>query len=493
MAGIGFELRKMLSKDSYSGLLGAYGYAGVVSSGPWVFSIAGVLAIGMLARGTVPPHRVTQFLVSVTYLMAGSVLLTGPLQLMFSRFVADRIYEERRDRILPNLFGALTLTTVTSGVLASLLVFGTFREPFTCQALLVANFVVLCDAWLLTVLLSGVKAYRTVVALFLAAYLVSVASAVALRPYGLDGLLAGFLVGQAGAAFAALGLAIHAFPGHRRVRFEFLDPTRAHYELAAVGAVFYIGAWADKAVFWFNPSTSAAVIGPLRFSIIYDLPIFLAYMSVIPAMAVLFLRLEADFADRCQAFFSAIRDGAPLDRIEHLKDRMVSCVRQGLFEVLKVQAVTLAAVFVAGPLVLKATGISPLYLRLLYVDAVGVSLQVLFLAVLNVLFYLDERKAALALSGVFAFANLTLTLVTQRMGPDWYGFGFAAAALIAAVFGLPLLSGKFARLERETFMLQPLWPDAARARSQRDLAIAAARAIQHPIDFLVSKHAGGQS
>jgi uncharacterized membrane protein len=492
VAGIGFELRKMISRESYTGLLGAYGYAGLVSSGPWVFSIAGVLAIGMLASHTVsPPERVTQFLVSVTYLMAGSVLLTGPLQLMFSRFVADRIYEERRDRVLPNLFGALALTTIASGLLASVFVFWTFPEPFTTCTLLVSNFVVLCDAWVLTVLLSGVKAYRTVVGLYLAAYLASVGASAALRGFGLDGLLAGFLVGQAGALFAALALAIRAFPGGRGVRFDFLSPGQAHYGLAAVGAVFYFGAWADKAVFWMNPSTGAPVIGPLRVSVIYDLPMFLAYLTVIPSMAVLFLRLEADFADRCQSFFAAVRDGAPLHQIERIKDGMVTCVRRGLFEILKVQGMTLALVLMAGPTMLKWAGVSPLYLRLLHVDAVGVALQVIFLAVLNILFYLDERKAAFALSTIFACANLLLTLVSQRLGPDWYGFGFASAALVAAAVGLPFLSRKFERLERETFMLQPLWPSAAPARTPRDLAVAAGRAIQQPI-FHMWKHAGGR-
>ena len=494
MAGIGFELRKMLSRDSYAGLLGAYGYAGLVSSGPWVFSIAGVLAIGLLAAGTVsPPERVTQFLVSVTYLMAGSVFLTGPLQLMFSRFVADRIYENRKDRILPNLLGALSLTTLVSGALATLVVVTTFQESTACLVLLVANFVVLSDAWVLMVLLSGVKAHRRVVGLFFAAYLASVVAAAALRPWGLEGLLAGFLLGQAGAMFAALGLVIRAFPGARNVVFDFLDPDQAFYELAAVGAIFYAGAWADKVLFWMNPATSAVAFGPLRYSVIYDLPIFLAYLTVIPSMAVLFLRLEADFADRCSAFFGMVRDGAPLHRIEQVKDGMVSCVRQGLLEILKVQVVTLVAVFAAGPAILRLVGISPLYLRLFYVAAAGVALQVIFLAVLNVLFYLDERRAALVLSAIFAAANLSLSALTLRLGPQWYGFGFAAAALIAAVSGLPLLSRKLARLECETFMLQPLWPAQKRRREPRDHAVAAAAKAQRPIEVLVSKQAGGRS
>ena len=49
MAGIGFELRKLMRRDSFWGLLRAYGYAGMISSGPWVLSILGVVAILLLA------------------------------------------------------------------------------------------------------------------------------------------------------------------------------------------------------------------------------------------------------------------------------------------------------------------------------------------------------------------------------------------------------------------------------------------------------------
>jgi polysaccharide biosynthesis protein PelG len=48
MAGIGYELRKLLQKDSLLALIRAYAYAGLISSGPWVLSILGMLAIGLL-------------------------------------------------------------------------------------------------------------------------------------------------------------------------------------------------------------------------------------------------------------------------------------------------------------------------------------------------------------------------------------------------------------------------------------------------------------
>ena len=52
------------------------------------------------------------------------------------------------------------------------------------------------------------------------------------------------------------------------------------------------------------------MVGPLRSSLIYDLPIFLAYLAVIPGMAVFLLRIETDFAEAHGRFFDAVRGGA---------------------------------------------------------------------------------------------------------------------------------------------------------------------------------------
>lgn len=70
MAGIGFELRHMLRKNTLTSIFQAYTYAGVIGSGPWVFSIIGILLVGVFSVGVVaPPLLVTQFQTSVTYLV----------------------------------------------------------------------------------------------------------------------------------------------------------------------------------------------------------------------------------------------------------------------------------------------------------------------------------------------------------------------------------------------------------------------------------------
>lgn len=455
MAGIGFELRKLVRDDSLTGWVRAYGFAGLIAAGPWVFSILSVLLVGVVATATVPqPVLVTRFLVSVTYLMAASLIVTGPLQLLLSRFVADRVYEKRPDRIVPNLVGALLLCSVASGIVGSVVIATVFNESFQYQLVMLATFVTLCDIWLLVILLSGMKAYRSVLAVYAAGSLCGLGASILMRPWGLEGLLTGFFLGQAVQMFAMLVIVVRAYACSELVAWDFLRRRHAFVTLAAVGLLYNLGIWADKFIFWMNPGTSEPVIGPLRASVVYDLPIFLAYLSIIPGMAVFLMRIETDFAEQYDNYFTSIRTGCTLDEIERARHRMTDVVRQALYDIFKVQGATVVGLALTGPWILAAFDISPLYLPLLYVDAVGVGAQVLLVAVLSVLFYLDKRHVALAVTALFLVSNVVFSTLTLHLGPDWYGYGFALSVSVSSLVGLVLLSRKIERLEFETFMAQ---------------------------------------
>jgi len=99
-------------------------------------------------------------------------------------------------------------------------------------------------------------------------------------------------------------------------------------------------------------------------------------------------------------------------------------------------------------------GISPLYIHLFYIDIVAVSVQVLLMAILNVLFYLDARRETLFLALLFLVLNTVCTIISLYLGAAYFGYGFALAVTITAFTGLFILNRKMRRLEYETFMLQ---------------------------------------
>jgi uncharacterized membrane protein len=456
MAGIGFELRKLLRKDSLSGLLQAYAYAGVIGSGPWVLSILGILVIGLMSASVVVPAvLVTQFQVSVTYLIATSLIFTGAVQLAFTRFISDRLFEKREDLVLPSFNGVLLGVIGGGGALGLLLVFLAFAGlGIVYRLLMLAAFVLLCGIWIGTIFLSGIKLYKQIVALYGVGYAITVGAALLLRPWGLEGLLGGFVLGHFVLFLGMWLLTFHHYRPPAAISFEFARRRTLYPSLMLIGLLYNLGIWADKFMFWYYPDTSDAVIGPLRASVIYDLPVFMAYLSVIPGMAVFLVRIETDFAEYYERFYDAVRTGGSLEYIEGMRDEMTYAIRQGLAEIAKIQTLAVLATFVAGPAVLRSLGISELYLPLLYVQTLGASIQVLLLALLNVFFYLDQRRIIVLLTALFFGLNVAFTALTLRLGAPWYGYGYAAAVLVALGLGLFLLDRRLWRLEYETFMLQ---------------------------------------
>ena len=79
--------------------------------------------------------------------------------------------------------------------------------------------------------------------------------------------------------------------------------------LIASGVIYNIAIWADKILFWYFPATGQRIVGPLHASLIYDLPVFLAYLSIIPGMAIFLVRIETDFVEYYDKFYDAVRSG----------------------------------------------------------------------------------------------------------------------------------------------------------------------------------------
>src|SRR5262245_59084521 len=172
MAGIGFELRKLLARDSLTGLAQAYAYAAIISSGPWVLSIVGILVVGfMSATAVIPAFGITQFQVSVTYLIAASLILTGAVQLAFTRFIADRLFEKHPEAVLPNFNGVLFIVIACAGAVGlPVAVFLFPQQSAVYRLLMLTGFVLLCGIWLATLLLSGLKQYKQIVGLYALGY-----------------------------------------------------------------------------------------------------------------------------------------------------------------------------------------------------------------------------------------------------------------------------------------------------------------------------------
>lgn len=457
MAGIGFSLRSLGAQGGYAGMLRVYGAAGLISCGPWLLSVFSMLAVGLIGKDLVSDAAVLErFQVCVTWLFALSLVSSGPLQLQLTRFIADRTYQNATGEILPSLFGALSMMSSFAALLAVALSYSLSSEPLAFRVLAATVFVTLCNVWLVVGVLTGLRRHAQVLSVFGLGYLVTVLASLLLARFGELGLLLGFGVGQALLLVAGLRVICTELPASSVVSFRFLERRELKLDLLLIGLFYNLSIWIDKALFWFDPSTSRPIIGGLRGSDVYDLPIFLAYLTIVPGMAVFLVRVETDFAEQHAKFYAAVRDGATLRRLEQLSLGMTDAARRSITDLLLVQGLTVLACFGLGPFMLRLFGLSLLHLPLFYVDAVGVALQVLLLTATSILFYLDRRREVAALTCLLFATNVIGTWISRELGPEYYGYGFALAMAVTSIAALLLLERLLRDLVRDTFMLQPV-------------------------------------
>ena len=97
MAGIGFELRRILGKGSYLNELSAYLYAALISSGPWLMSIFTLSVLGLFREQTLSNVEHEVFRSTIIYTYAFSLVFVGFFQLVATRYLADELFLGRAE------------------------------------------------------------------------------------------------------------------------------------------------------------------------------------------------------------------------------------------------------------------------------------------------------------------------------------------------------------------------------------------------------------
>ena len=208
-----------------------------------------------------------QFQVSVTYLIAASLIVTGALQLSFTRFISDRLFERRPDRVLPSYNAVTLVATLVTGLIGLVLAITVFKhESLAYRMLMLMGFVIVSNIWIGVIFLTSIKQYKAILATFFVGYSVTVIFAVMLNRFGLEGLLGGFVFGHLILLIGLASLIHRNYESDDYISWEVFDRRFAYPSLIFVGLLFNLGIWLDKFMFWFS-ATGQDVIGPLRASV----------------------------------------------------------------------------------------------------------------------------------------------------------------------------------------------------------------------------------
>ena len=170
MAGIGFELKKAFAKKGVLNLFKAYAMSGVVVTGPMFLSIsllAGLRLIFDHAGVTMTPERLMMNGL-ITYTTLFSVVWVNSFALVVVRYVADVLYTEEYEKVMPSFFGSVTMLLGTGEILYGVFLYF-MRIPLYAAVPALILFGIYVIVWMQINYLSAIKNYKGILLAFFAA------------------------------------------------------------------------------------------------------------------------------------------------------------------------------------------------------------------------------------------------------------------------------------------------------------------------------------
>ncbi|MDB6140937.1 MAG: histidine kinase [Verrucomicrobiaceae bacterium] len=457
MAGIGFQLRRLSQTPTFTAQTAAYVSAAIISAGPWIISISSLMLLNWLLHTELPGDETSShirlFTASVTHVYAFALVLTGPLQILLSRYTADQYSLKTPEKVFPSFRGGIILTTLLSAMLGGVFFIGFVPGPnWVFQVGSAVLLVYVSCIFVTSVYLSVLREYQRIVFAFVIGYGVSVASAWYLaQRYQITGAMIGLVIGHL-VLFSLLAWSVRREIGKGvGPMFAFLKAARKFPDLLLCGLFYNLGIWIDKFLFWWLSHSNLQVSGALYAAPDYDLAIYLSLLSIVPGMAVFILEVETSFAERFHAYFDAVNLGRSLGEITAAKQQIILSLQAGFNRLLKVQGVTTALLVVAAADLSSLFHVSHVQIGIFRITLFGAFLLMAFLAMLTVLFYFNDRFGALLSSFVFMLANGGLSLLTVLKNEAWYGFGFVLASGLGLFIAAMRVNSRLRDLEYHTF------------------------------------------
>ncbi len=211
--------------------------------------------------------------------------------------------------------------------------------------------------------------------------------------------------------------------------FGMMRHFRKYWELAVGGLCYNAAIWVDKFIMWFAPERvmldSKMIMYPD-----YDTAMFLAYITIVPSMAMFIFSVETHFFERYQRFYERILEHAPLSKIRELHKAIISSILEHARNFLVIQGtITFLAVVLAAQ-IFDLLGVNYLQIGIFRLGTLGGFFHVLVLFEMIILSYFDHRRVVMWTQVFFLLSNTLLTLWSMNMGFPYYGYGYFLSSLL---------------------------------------------------------------
>lgn len=458
MAGIGFELRKMFREHGLINNVRAYAYSSMTTVGPMILCMVLIAAMQRIMTHFESSYLEWQLFIStVTYGFVFSIIISSGLSMVLTRYISDMIFEKKYPQIISSYYGGLAVGLPFSGLAAALFLSGV-EAGLGYKAAAYVFFMALFAIWIQAVYLTALKDYARIVRSFLIGVVIALASGWLLLGYaGWDPVTSALVAADAG--FLAIMLLNgvhfeHIFPARSSEDyFSFFSYARKYPSLFFMGTFLYSGVYIHNLVYWTGPDKHV-VAGAYYSAPFFDMPVFYAYMSVVPTLVTFVVTVETSFFEKLRLYYRNVLEGGTYRDVERAKRNMQDTLVRQISLVLEIQLLFTVLSIAAGMMLLPAIGFTMAQLDVFMLLALGYFLFIAMFVVLHLLLYFDDRKGVLWISLTFVALNAALTYWTMYSGDD--GLGMLLASFAGLCAALARLLHLLRNIDYYTFCAQPL-------------------------------------
>lgn len=453
MAGIGFTLKRLANRDDLIGVIGAFTHGTIAAAGPWIFTVIALAGIVLLFPGAYNAEDVLNFREVIVYNFSLTLMISGPVYLVVTRYLADSIHRKRVVLAPTTMFQSMALLLVLLVPFGLWFYFGHIQLSFGFRLAAYVNLIMTGCTWLLGVYVLALKDYMAVSRSFLIGmFLAFLMAQVFKADYGGMGMLIGFDIGQGFILFALIARVLSEYPYKLEKNTRLQRYYKRYWQMIFAGFFYNAAIWIDKWIMWYFAPESTALPSGFHFFSLYDNATFLALLSIVPAIGLFIFSVETNFFLRYQRFYYDILEHKTLSVIRVNHEKLMLSIRESARNFIVLQgSVTVISILLAAKL-FEVFEVSFMELGIFRISALGAFFHAMALFSVIILSYFDRRVEFMCIHAFFFVTNALFTALSIHWGYAYYGYGYFISSLLTFLVASFVLFNHVRKLPYHAFI-----------------------------------------
>ena len=441
MAGIGIRLNRIFKRHTLVHTLYGSGYSMLATVTPMLVVIGTMLLMYIfLGFENLRYYDRELFSCTILYVFIFSLLAASPFNSVLSKYVGDRIFEERYEDILPCIYVGMALNmglAALIGIPFHIWAYVVGKIPLYWVFTAFCAYIGLGLCFYQMLYLSIVKAYKKIsfffgigmILCFGLSLLFRFVLGMSIQYSMLLAITIGFFL-IACLEFACAKAYFHENSHHYR---EVLAYFRIYWKLIFTNFFYILGLFIHNFVFWTKDGMRMVLADTYVCNQPYDMASCIAMFTNLSASVIFIAYVEMHFHKRYQEYTEAVLGGRLKD-IEKAKSRMFRLMGEQLMRVTQLQYIVSVVLFLLCIIFLPRMGMTGLVMTIYPCLAAGYFVLFLMYTVILFLQYFNDLTGSALTSLIFVVVTGIVSVFARNLPDYWYGVGVFAGSIAAWIF-----------------------------------------------------------